>query len=108
MEQKQHICFISQNFPRRDSLIVYRQGKSLVESGFKVSYIVCDGKPDEVRYGIEIKSISVSYCGFWYKMASIEPHIKRHYERWFKIHKLKQYLIDYDADLFQINDFEIS
>ena len=106
MNNKKHICFITQSFSRRDSLIVHRQGKSLVESGFRVSYILCDGKPDEIRYGIEMKSINVSFDGFLYKLSSLEPHIKSRYVQWLKTRRLKNYLRNYDADIFQINDFE--
>lgn len=106
MEKQKHICFITQSFPRRDSLIVHRQGKSLVESGYKVSYILGDGKPDEERYGIEMKSIDISFGGLFYKAISVVPQLKSRYERWIKTRRLKEYLADYDADVFQINDFE--
>ena len=49
-----HICFINSAFGREDALIVYRQGKSLVEAGYKVSYTLRDGKPEEVKNGIEM------------------------------------------------------
>lgn len=106
MEKIKRICFITQSFSRQDSLIVHRQGKSLVESGYRVSYILCDGKPDEVRYGIEMKSIDISFSGLLYKAISKVPQLKSRYERWIKTHRLKEYLRNYDADIFQINDFE--
>lgn len=106
MENIKHICFITQSFSRQDSLIVHRQGKSLVESGYRVSYILCDGKPEEVRYGIEMKSIDITFNSFFYKLVSWEPHLKSRYLSWEKTRRLKNYLRDYDADIYQINDFE--
>lgn len=106
MHQKKHICFVTQSFSRQDSLIVQRQGKSLAQSGYKVSYILCDGLQDENRYGIEMKSIDISESGLGFKISSIEPHIKSYYRRWIITKRLKQFLLEYDADIFQINDFE--
>ncbi len=106
MGKQKHICFITQSFPRRDSLIVYRQGKSLVESGYRVSYVLCDGLPDEVRYGIEMHSIDNKFAGWLYRILSFEPRLRVRYERWIKIQRFKKFLQNYDADVFQINDFE--
>lgn len=106
MEKKQHVCFVTQSFPRRDSLIVHRQGKSLVESGYRVSYVLCDGLPDEVRYGIEMKSIDISFKGWLYRIVSSEVHLKVRYERWLKEKRIKKYLLNHKADVYQINDFE--
>ena len=54
-----HICFISSAFGRDDSLIVMRQGRSLAESGFQVTYLVCDDQPDAFDKGIHY--ISTGY-----------------------------------------------
>ena len=101
-----HICFVARTFSRRDSLIVYRQGMSLVKSGYRVSYILCDGLPDEVRYGIEMKSIDTSHHGWLYTMISKNSHLKYRYERLINSFRFKQYLKQYDADVFQINNFD--
>lgn len=104
--KKPHICFITQTFSRQDSLIVQRQGKSLVESGYKVSFILCDGKPDEEKYGIEMKSIDVSKNIVVHKFLSRYPRIKSRYEQRLRAIRLKRFLKDYDADIFQVNEFE--
>ncbi len=52
-----HVCFVNSAFDRDDALIVHRQGKSLVEAGYQVTYLLRDERPDEVRNGIEMKSV---------------------------------------------------
>ena len=51
-----HVCFISSAFSRDDALIVIRQGRSLVSSGFQVTYLLCDDLTDEVVNGINYVS----------------------------------------------------
>lgn len=101
-----HICFITQSFPREDALIVQRQGKSLVESGYKVSFILCDGKPDETVHGIEMKSIDTCMDGVPYLIVSKERHLRYIYVKRVKIQRLKAFLDNYPADIYQINDYE--
>lgn len=54
-----HICYLTGMFSRDDSLIFQRQGRSMVEAGYRVTYVVCDLQPDEMVDGIEVVS-----CGF--------------------------------------------
>lgn len=89
-----HICFINSAFDREDALIVYRQGKSLVEAGYKVTYLLCDDLPDEVKCGIEMKSVGR-------KAVSLK-------DRLFKNGKVfKQYLNNFEADVYQISEPEL-
>ena len=66
-----HICFLTSAFGREDSLMVIRQGISLVHAGYKVSYLLCDGLPPETRYGIDMSKHEksglyeiIKYCFF--------------------------------------------
>lgn len=88
-----HICFLTSAFGREDSLMVIRQGISLVHAGYKVSYLLCDGLPRETRYGIEM--ISVAEQGNkTNERAKKDPTA------------VKQYIIEnnYTADVFQISE----
>lgn len=88
-----HVCFLSSAFGREDPLMVYRQGISLVQAGYKVSYILCDGLPSENRNGIEMISVSE-------KKASTKERAKKDGAA------IKQYIIDnnYTADVFQVSE----
>lgn len=101
-----HICFITQGFSRQDSLIVQRQGKSLAEAGYRVSYILCDGKPKEVIYGIEMLSIDTNMGGLIYRLCCTHRHLLKIYKYFIFSGRIKSFLKDYDAEVFQINDFE--
>ena len=89
-----HICFLSSGFGREDALIVYRQGVSLVNNGFRVSYIICDEKPNEVKEGIHI--YSVGKCE-----SSMKARICKHPGY------LKEYLKRFEADVYQISEPEL-
>ena len=89
-----HICFVNSLFGREDALIVYRQGLSLLEAGFEVSYIVFDDKPDEVKEGIYIHSLGAG-------MVDAKS-------RFIKRPKLiKRYLKNHPADVYQISEPEL-
>lgn len=89
-----HICFVTSAFGRRDSLIVVRQGKSLVASGYKVSYVLCDELPDENKEGIE--------------MISVGKTEKSLFGRVFRNNKrLRKFLKDKPADVYQISEPEL-
>lgn len=89
-----HYCFITGVYPRYDGIMFLRQGKSLVEAGFKVSYIVCDSLPDEVKDGINI--ISTNFVP------------KGRKDRIWKTRKvLVSYALKVDADIYQISDPEL-
>lgn len=89
-----HYCFITGLYPRYDGLMYWRQGKSLVEEGFKVTYIVCDSLPNEVKDGINI--ISTHFI----------PQGRRD-----RLYKTKRVLLSYvkqiNADIYQISDPEL-
>lgn len=101
-----HICFITQGFNRQDSLIVQRQGRSLVEAGYRVSYILCDGLPPETKYGIEMQSIETACKGPIYRFCCLHRYLRKLYKHYTYSKRLKKYLRNTDADIYQINDFE--
>lgn len=88
-----HVCFLTSAFGREDSLMVYRQGISLVQVGYKVSYLLCDGLPSETKYGIEMKSVTE-------KKTNTKERAKNDGAA------IKQYLKDnnYIADVFQVSE----
>lgn len=102
-----HICFITRGFNRQDSLIVQRQGKSLVESGYRVSYILCDGLPSETKYGIEMQSINTKLNGMFYKLACCNKYVRRLYVNWKYRERMERFLDKFHADVYQINDYEL-
>ena len=81
-------------FGREDALIVYRQGKSLVEAGYEVSYTVFDDKPNEVKEGIEIIS-----------MGEVPAGTMGRFHRRPKI--LKTFFDNNHADVYQISEPEL-
>lgn len=89
-----HYCFVTGLYSRTDSLMVYRQGKSLVEAGFQVTYVVCDELPDEVKYGIHIVSTGYKPSGRLNRFLNTRRIIK-------------QYINKIDADVYQISDPEL-
>lgn len=101
-----HICFITRGFNRQDSLIVQRQGKSLVESGYRVSYILCDGLPPETKYGMEMQSINTKLNGMFYKLACCNKYVRRIYVNWKYRQRMERFLYKFHADVYQINDYE--
>lgn len=89
-----HICLIASAFGREDSLIVYRFGRTFVEKGYKVTYLLRDGKPDEKRHGMEMKSIGA-------KEYSLSKRIRTNGKLF------KQYLNNVDADIYMISEPEL-
>lgn len=89
-----HICFISSAFGRDDSLIVMRQGRSLAESGFQVTYLVCDDQPDAFDKGIH-------YISTGYKPKSKKDRLKNNPRI------IKEKLAEIDADVYQIAEPEL-
>ena len=89
-----HYCYLTGLYSRYDVLIFERQGKSLVKAGYKVTYIVCDDKPNELRDGIEI--ISTGFLP------------RNRFERFFKTYNLLLNLaLKVDADIYQVSDPEL-
>ena len=89
-----HICFVNSVFGREDALIVYRQGKSLVEAGYEVSYTVFDDKLDEVKEGITIHSLGAGLTDAKSRFLK-RPKI------------LKDYIKKHPADVYQISEPEL-
>lgn len=88
-----HICYLTGLYDRRDALLYYRQGKSMVMAGHKVSLVVCDDQPDEISEGIHIYS------------TKFVPHNR--FERFFRTkRKILEIVKTLDADVFQISDPE--
>lgn len=88
-----HICYLTGLYSRRDSLMFYRQGISMVRAGHKVSMIVCDDNEDEVVDGIHIYS------------TRFKP--KSRIERFIKTKNIVLKLADkVEADIYQISDPE--
>ena len=89
-----HICFVNSIFGREDALIIYRQGKSMVDAGYKVSYTVFDGQPDEVKEGIFIHSLGAGLIDAKSRFLK-RPKI------------IKKYLAEQPADVYQISEPEL-
>ena len=89
-----HICFIASAFGREDSLIVMRQGRSLVASGYKVTYLLCDDQPDAFYKGIQ-------YVSTGYKATSKKDRLKNNPRI------IKERLSEIDADIYQISEPEL-
>lgn len=88
-----HICYVTGLYSRRDPLMFYRQGLSMVAAGHKVSYIVCDNQDDEFIDGIDIFS------------THFVP--KSRVERFMKTkNKILNLADKIDADIYQISDPE--
>lgn len=88
-----HICYITGLYNRRDPLMFYRQGISMVTAGHKVSFIVCDSQDDEFTEGIHI------FSTHFVPKSRVERFIKTKN----KILKLADKV---DADIYQISDPE--
>ena len=91
---KKHVCFINSVFGRDDALIIHRQGKSLVNAGYRVSCLFRDEMPDEVRYGIEMKSVGKTANGITKRIFTNNG-------------VFKPYLKEHDADVYQISEPEL-
>ncbi len=89
-----HICYITGLYGRYDSLMFVRQGISMVKAGHKVSFVVCDEDPNEIKEGISIYS-----TGFVAKTRT---------ERFKKTKRVILPIADkLDADVYQISDPEL-
>lgn len=89
-----HFCFLTGSYGRQDPLMFERQGKSLVEAGFKVTYIVCDDLPNEKVDGIEFVSTNFVPKGRFEQFLHTSKHIIR-------VAKV------INADVYQISDPEM-
>ncbi len=86
-----HYCFLTGAYHRDDALMYYRQGKSLAAAGYRVTYVLCDGLPDENKDGIYMTS-----TGF-------TPSNRE--EKFFKTgKKVLEKALEIDADIYQLSD----
>lgn len=89
-----HYCFLTGLYNRNDGLMYERQGKSLVEAGYKVTIVVCDSKPNELKEGINIVSTGMEF--------------KSRHDRFLHSRKLLfEYAKEIDADIYQLSDPEL-
>jgi len=89
-----HYCFLTGGYKRYDPLMFERQGKTLVKAGYKVTYIVCDNQPDEIKDGITILS------------TRFKP--KNRIDRFLHSKKTILRLVkQVNADIYQISDPEL-
>ena len=89
-----HFCFVNSAFGREDALIIYRQGKSLVDAGYEVSYTVFDSEGNEIKEGIHIISMGEGAAG---KRGRFQGRPKI----------LKDFLAKHSADIYQISEPEL-
>lgn len=61
MGQKLRISHITSVHPRYDTRIFFKQCRSLSAAGYDVSFVVADGKGDEIKEGIQIYDVGKSY-----------------------------------------------
>jgi len=86
-------CFLTGLYGRSDSLMVKRHGRSLVDAGYEVYMVLCDGFPDEIKEGIHF--VSTGY----------KP--KNRIGRLFTKERLLEKALSVDADYYQISDPEL-
>lgn len=87
-------CFLTGLYGRKDSLMVVRQGKSLVDHGYDVTMVLCDNVRDETVDGIHFVS------------TQFKP--KGRLERFRKTYKeILPIALRIDADVYQISDPEL-
>lgn len=86
-----HYCFLTGVYHRDDALMYYRQGRSLASVGYRVSYVLCDGLPDEYKDGIFMTS------------TEFVPSNRR--DKFFRTSKIiLKKALEMDADIYQISD----
>lgn len=88
------ICFVNSMFGREDALIVFRQGKTLVDAGYHVSYTVFDAKENETKEGVQVYSLGEGPSGSKGRFRE-RPNI------------LKAFLAKHSADVYQISEPEL-
>lgn len=52
------VCHVTSVHPRYDTRIFIKECTSLTNAGYDVTLLVADGKPDEVKNGVKIISVS--------------------------------------------------
>lgn len=86
-------CFLTGLYGRADSLMVKRQGRSLVGAGYDVYMVLCDGLSDETKDGISFVS------------AGYKP--KNRIGRLFTKKRILEKALLINADYYQISDPEL-
>jgi len=88
------VCFFS-TFPRNDQNVLFKQAKTLVNVGYKVTVVFADGLPDELMDGILVTSIPAKY------------HLGGYKYRLFKYPRLfLKKLVEIDADVYETSDID--
>lgn len=86
-----HYCFLTGAYHRDDALMYYRQGRSLAAAGYRVSYVLCDGLPDENKDGIFMTSTDFTPAN------RVDKFLKTG-------KKVLKKALEMDADIYQISD----
>lgn len=90
------IVHITDVHPRHDARILKRQAVSLAEAGHEVVLVTGDGRPNEIYKGVKITSYSDQ------EMSKKERLGLMFFKR-----KFLNYLLSFNADIYQFHDFEI-
>lgn len=90
------IVHITDVHPRHDARILKRQAVSLAEAGHEVVLVTGDGRPNEIYKGVKITSYSD------HEMSKKERLGLMFFKR-----KFLNYLLSFNADIYQFHDFEI-
>lgn len=90
------VCHITSAHARYDARIFGRQCNTLVNNGFDVVLVCCDGIPKEIKNGIEITSFSD------HKLTK-----KERLKLLLCNSKFIKYLLSLNADIYQFHDIEL-
>lgn len=93
MERKIHVAHLSSAHPRYDIRIFLKMCRSLVANDFSATFVVADGKGDEVRDGVRILDASASRG-----RAARMIHAPR---------RVLERALALDADIYQLHDPEL-
>lgn len=63
--QKNKICHVALTHNRYDKRILMRECMSLAQAMYDVTLLVADGKPNEIKNGVKIKSVDISTGSWW-------------------------------------------
>lgn len=74
MATKKRFCFFVSVGRHHDEVVIFRQAKSLIESGFDVSFIVSDDEPEEYIEGVRIVPNGFKQAGYL-KRVLVLPYV---------------------------------
>lgn len=90
------ICHITVAHPRSDARIFLREASTLAEAGHEVVLVCADGKPDETKNDVLITSYT-----------PCQMTKKERFVLLFKSRKFINYLLSFEADVYQFHDLEL-